>query len=93
MTTEPIPTFEEAAASVDADRASVLDRFVFDFEPDGTAEETFFRHNLQGLVDHLIEAERERCIDRAFAWWAATEDLDAIPTDVAAAGIRSALQP
>ena len=88
-----IPTFEEAAAAVDADTASILERFVFDFEPDGAAEETFFRHNLQSLVDHLIETERERCADRALAWWAVTEDLDAIPTDVAASGIRAALQP
>ncbi|MBA4274127.1 MAG: hypothetical protein C0436_00580 [Alphaproteobacteria bacterium] len=44
------------------------------------------------IVDRHVVEERERCIDRALAWWAITENLDSIPTNVAAEGIRAALE-
>ena len=43
-------------------------------------------------VREAVKVERERCIDAAFGWWAGTEYLGTIPTDVAAQGIRAALE-
>lgn len=48
-----IPTFHDATLLVGAGAETPLERFVFDFEPDGETEERFFRERLQGLIDHL----------------------------------------
>lgn len=51
----PLPTFDEAAAKVDAGTADPLERFIFDNEPDGPAEERYFREGLQALIDHITQ--------------------------------------
>ena len=47
---------------------------------------------IQGAAIEAARVERERCIDRAFGWWAGTEFLETIPTDVACKSIRAALE-
>ena len=54
-----IPTFDEAADKCDVGFRTPLEQFIFDFEPDGEAEERAFREGLQAVVDDLIETFHE----------------------------------
>lgn len=59
-----LPTFDEANAKIEANNFTALDRFVFDNEPDGPAEERFFREGLKALMDFVASTtkadERQR---------------------------------
>lgn len=85
-----IPDFDEANAKVAIKTANPLDRFVFDNEPDGTAETRAFREGLQALVDHLTgELEAKSKIQQTF-FNAAMDRADAAEARVEELGNENA---
>lgn len=53
-----LPTYAEADARIEANTFTAIDRFIFDHEPVGPAEERSFRDGLKALIDFVASATR-----------------------------------